>query len=213
LAHLITNAADVATGIAHIVAIDPAMARSHALAGTPAPRRSDPGLAALCRIVIGQQVSTASAKAIEGRFLAEFGPIAPKALAEADEARYRSAGLSAPKIRALRAVGDAILSGALDLDGLAQCSANEAHRQLCAVKGIGPWTADIYLMFALGHADAFAAGDLALQEAMRLIDGARDRLQPDALLRRVETWRPWRAAGALMLWRHYHVAKGRVGMS
>jgi DNA-3-methyladenine glycosylase II len=213
LPRLITSREELSTGIAHIVAVDPAMARSHALAGMPEPRISAPGLDALCRIVIGQQVSTASARAIEARFAAEFGAIRPEALMDADEPRFRRAGLSAPKIRALRAIGEAMLAGALDLDALAGCEADEAHRRLCAVKGVGPWTADIYLMFALGHADAFPAGDLALQEAIRLIDGGAARPKPDALLCRVEPWRPWRAAGALMLWRRYHVAKGLAGIS
>ena len=157
-------------------------------------------------------MSVASARAIESRLLARFAPLDAAALAGAGEEELRACGLSAPKMRTLRACAQAILDGALDLDALADAGADEAHAALTAVKGIGPWTADIYLLFCLGHPDAFPAGDLALQEAARLAFGLKKR--PDA--RRLEAlakvWRPWRAVAARLLWSFYAVAKAREGV-
>ncbi len=209
---IIASLADVATGVAHVCSVDPAMARAHAEAGMPPLRRSAPGLPSLIDIIIGQQVSVASAKAIAGRFAVEFPDPAAEELASAEDARFRSAGLSRPKINALRAVGAAILGGRLPLETLAEMPADDARGRLLAIKGIGPWTADLYLMFALGHADAFAPGDLALQEAMRLIDGLAQRPDAKALAGRAALWRPWRAAGARMLWHYYRHVKLRDGV-
>ena len=116
-----------------------------------------------------------------------------------------------PKIRTLRALATAIDEG-LDLDGLAALSADKAHARLTAVKGIGPWTADIYLMFCLGHADAFAAGDLALQEAARLAFDLEARPTARVLAELAERWRPWRGVAARLLFAYYAKTKqGRVG--
>ncbi|MEE2474355.1 DNA-3-methyladenine glycosylase 2 family protein, partial [Pseudomonas aeruginosa] len=121
-------------------------------------------------------------------------------LAAADDEALRACGLSAPKMRTLRAGAQAIVAGELDLDALAGASAEEAHAALTSIKGVGPWTADIYLLFCLGHPDAFPAGDLALQEAARI--AFRMRKRPDA--RKLEAlarkWRPWRAVAARLLW-------------
>jgi DNA-3-methyladenine glycosylase II len=202
---------DIATGIAALSARDPALARAYAESGMPALRRSPEGLASLCDIVIGQQVSVASARAIGARFSALFAPLDADRLALADDAAYRAAGLSQPKIRALRAIGEA-LRGGFDLAGLGALPADEAKAALCAIKGIGPWTADIYLLFALGHADAFAAGDLALQEALRLLEEREARPGAPELLARAESWRPWRGVAARVLWQYYRVRKGRAGL-
>ena len=124
-----------------------------------------PGFAGLARVVVGQQVSVASADAIWARCVAVFPEMTPEAIGRARLPRFRKAGLSAPKIRTLRAVAAACRDG-LDLDGLAALPAEEAHARLTAIKGIGPWTADIYLLFCLGHPDIFPAGDLALRVAV-----------------------------------------------
>lgn len=183
-----------------------------ARAGRPPLRRRAPGFEGLAAIVVSQQVSVASARAIESRLLARFAPLDAAALAGASDDDLRACGLSAPKMRTLRACADEILCGRLDLDALADSDADQAHAALTAVKGIGPWTADIYLLFCLGHPDAFPAGDLALQEAARLAFGLKKR--PDA--RRLEalakSWRPWRAVAARLLWSFYAVAKSRDGV-
>jgi DNA-3-methyladenine glycosylase II len=209
---IITSIDDLATGIAHITAHDEAMRAAHAIAGIPPFRHSAPGLMALIRIIIGQQVSVASARAIEKRFETVFPALDAALLGSATEGDFRKAGLSAPKIRTMQALAKAILDQMIDLDALATMPGDDAHKTLCSIKGIGPWTADLYLMFCLGHADAFPAGDLAIQEAMRLVDKKDERPNAKALLARVESWRPWRAVGAHMLWQHYAVMKKREGV-
>jgi len=196
-------------GLAELVARDPAIARAVAEGSVPTLRRRPEGLAGLAWIVIGQQVSVASAEAIFERFEAAFPEMCAERLRDADEATFRAAGLSGPKIRTLRAVADAIATGALPLDALGGMPADEAHAALVAVHGIGPWTADIYLLFCLGHADAFAAGDLALQEGARLVLGLPDRPSAKALAAIAEAWRPWRGVAAKVLWAHYRRATGR----
>lgn len=196
-------------GLAELIARDPAIARAVAEGSVPTLRRRPEGLEGLAWIVIGQQVSVASAEAIYGRFKAAFPDMRAERLREADEAAFRAAGLSGPKIRTLRAVADAVASGALRLDALGAMPADDAHAALVAVHGIGPWTADIYLLFCLGHADAFAAGDLALQEGARLVHGLAERPSAKALTAMAEAWRPWRGVAAKVLWAHYRRATGR----
>ena len=101
------------------------------------------------------------------------------------------------------------MTGKLDLAGLADLPADDVHVALTAVHGIGPWTADIYLLFCLGHADAWPAGDLALQEAARLMLGLQQRPDARAMQPLAEPWRPWRGAAACLLWHYYGAAKGR----
>src|SRR6202012_812680 len=134
------------------------------LTGMPALRRRDPGYTGLAMIVCGQQLSTASAAAIWGRLSAAFNPFDPAAILRARPARLARLGLSAPKIRALKAIARAVDRGELPLAALADGAADDAHAALTAIHGIGPWTADIYLLACLGHADAWPAGELAPPE-------------------------------------------------
>lgn len=177
----------------------------------PRLRKRDPGFAGLAAIVVSQQVSTASAKAIWGRVSERFPALDAPTLRGADDEALRACGLSAPKIRTLRAVSEAIARGDLPLDDLAALDADAAHEALVAVKGIGPWTADIYLLFCLGHPDAFAAGDLALQEGARLAYTLDTRPKPAELLTLADQWRPWRGVAAKVLWAYYGVQTGRGG--
>jgi DNA-3-methyladenine glycosylase II len=184
-----------------------------AIGGPPPLRRREPGFAGLAAIIVSQQVSVASAKAIFDRLEQRIAPLEASRLAEATEDDLRACGLSTPKVRALRAVAQAVAEGGLDLAGLAALDAEAARQALVAVKGVGPWTADIFLLFCLGHPDAFPAGDLALQEAARL--ALRLRRRPDAarLERIAERWRPWRAVAARMLWAYYRSVKRRSGVA
>jgi DNA-3-methyladenine glycosylase II len=155
----IATEADIARGVSALEARCEVMRRSIVpLAGQPPLRRSRAGFDGLAWIIVGQQVSVASANAIWSRVETAFPERTPGAFLAADDARMRGAGLSAPKIRTLRAISAAIDGGSLDLDALADMEADAAKERLVAVKGIGPWTADIYLMFCLGHPDAFAPG-------------------------------------------------------
>jgi DNA-3-methyladenine glycosylase II len=209
--HRIETEADVAAGLDALLAADPRLHALAAIAGAVPLRRRPGGFEGLARIVVSQQLSTASAAAIWGRLAAAFDPFTPQALIRARADRLARLGLSAPKIRALKEIAKAIVGGALDCDGLADLPADAAHRTLCAVYGIGPWTADIYLLFCLGHADAWPAGDLALQEAARL--GLALPARPDAreCAQLAEPWRPWRGVAARLLWAYYRVVKQRDG--
>src|SRR6266545_3322232 len=119
------------------------------------------------------------------------------------------AGLSAPKIRTLKAIAKAIDRGEIDLAALADRPADEAHAALTALHGIGPWTADIYLLFCLGHPDAWPAGDLALQEAVRLAFALKARPSSREMQPLADGWRPWRGVAARVLWSYYRVVRRR----
>ena len=183
------------------------------IGGPPPLRRREPGFAGLAAIIVSQQVSVASANAILGRLEARIAPLDAARLAAATEDELRGCGLSAPKIRALRALAEAVAEGALDLAGLSSLDAEDAHAKLVAVKGVGPWTADIFLLFCLGHPDAFPAGDLALQEAAKLALELKRRPDAARLERIAERWRPWRGVAARMLWAYYRRVKERSGMA
>lgn len=192
--------------------IDPAMAEIMQLAGPPPLRKSDPGFRGMARIIVGQQVSVASAAAIWKRTCDTLDPLSPARILAATDEELRACGLSAPKMRTLRAIAEAVSSGTLPLDDLHLMEADAAHQTMVQVKGIGPWTADIYLLFCLGHPDAFPSGDLALQEAVRIAYRKRKRPDAKALATFAERWRPVRGAAALALWAYYKVAKSREGV-
>jgi DNA-3-methyladenine glycosylase II len=177
----------------------------------PILRKRTPGFEGLAWVVVGQQVSTASAAAIWSRLSRRFAPVDAATVLAASDEDLRSVGLSGAKIRALRAAAAAVADGRLQLDRLQELPADEAHRALVAVKGIGPWTADVYLLFCLGHADAFPAGDLALQEAARAALGLDRRPDAKAMTALAEDWRPWRGVAAKILWAHYRILKAREG--
>ena len=174
-------------------------------------RRRPGGFAGLASIIVSQQLSTASANAIWTRLAAQLDPFEPAAVRRARPIRLARAGLSAAKIRALKAIAKAVDGGTLDLAGLVDRPADDAHRTLIEVHGIGPWTADIYLLFCLGHADTWPAGDLALQEATRLLLALKTRPTSKEMGPLAESWRPWRGAAACMLWSYYRSAKQRDG--
>jgi DNA-3-methyladenine glycosylase II len=184
-----------------------------AIGGPPPLRRREAGFAGLAAIIMAQQVSTASATAIFARLQARIVPLEAPEIARATEEDLRACGLSNAKIRALRALAQAIVEGGLDLKGLGSLDAEDAHKALVAVKGVGPWTADIFLLFCLGHPDAFPAGDLALQEAARLALNLKRRPDAARLERIAERWRPLRGVAARMLWAYYRGVKARSGMA
>ncbi|TCT10737.1 DNA-3-methyladenine glycosylase II [Tepidamorphus gemmatus] len=192
---------------------DDLIARLRAAVDPPVLRRYPAGLAGLARIVVGQQVSTASAEAIWTRLSAQVDPLDPAAWRQTGEAALRAAGLSRPKIGTLMALADAIASGGLDLGRLDRLDAETARAELCRIRGIGPWTAEVYLMFCLGHADSWPAGDVALQHAAAVAIGLPGRPDARALARLGERWRPWRSAAAHLLWAYYRALRGRAGVS
>ena len=202
---------DLADTLAQLVAADPRLAPVLEKAGEPALRRGEPGFSGLARIICGQQLSTASAGAIWARLKDAFDPFHHDALRRARADRLGRLGLSAAKIKSIKAIATEIAKGNLDLDHVAQSDADTAHQRLIAMHGIGPWTADIYLLFCLGHADAWPAGDLALQEAARIAFGLEARPTTKEMIAIGDAWRPFRGVAAHLLWAYYHVVKRREG--
>lgn len=204
---LIETEADLAEGAAHLAAVCPVWARVlPELGPLPLRRRSD-GFEAIASAVVSQQISTAAAGAIWDR-MAAAGLLAPEAIVAADEETLRAAGLSRPKARYLKGIAGA----GLDWQGLRALPDDQAIAALIALPGIGVWTAEIYLKFALGRADVLAAGDLALQEAARIMYRLAERPGPAALREMARPWQPWRAVAARGLWAYYRLAKGREGI-
>jgi DNA-3-methyladenine glycosylase II len=204
---IIHSDACVAEGAAWLAARDPGFARALPLVGPLPLRREADGFAALLRAIVGQQVSVASARAIWGR-LEGAGLTEPAALARAPDEDLRALGLSRQKAR----YGRALAAAGIDFAALRAAPDAEVVRTLVAVPGIGVWTAEIYAMFALGRADVFAPGDLALQEAARVLYGLEKRPTDKALRAMAEAWSPWRSVAARILWAYYRVAKDREGV-
>jgi DNA-3-methyladenine glycosylase II len=179
----------------------------------PTLRRRPAGFRGLAAIIVAQQVSTASATAILSRLVDRFPVLSPDTILAASDGLLREVGLSAPKIRTIRATAEACLSGALLLDTLGTLPAEEAEEALTSVVGIGPWTAEVYRLFCLGDADALPAGDLALQEAARSPYQLTTRPGRSEFIALAERWRPFRGAAAHLLWAHYRRLKGRAGIA
>ncbi|WP_371153384.1 DNA-3-methyladenine glycosylase [Jannaschia sp. 2305UL9-9] len=197
---------DVAEGAAWLAARDPRFAHALTLTGPLPLRRRDDGFGALFAAIVGQQVSVASARAILGRCEAA-GLHAPDGTACATEEEMRACGLSRQKIRYAKALAEADI----DYVALRTAPTDEVVTTLTAVPGIGTWTAEIYAMFSLGHADVFAHGDLALQEGARMLFGLDARPKERAMRTMAADWSPWRAVAARLLWAYYAVEKQREG--
>lgn len=203
---IIMGEADIAEGVAALRALCPVMRQVHDVAGPPPLRRREDGFEGLCRIIVAQQLSVASAAAIWSRTAGLVAPFTHERLLALSDAELAGAGLSRPKLRTLRAIASACAAG-LDFEALREASDAAVHAALTQVSGIGPWTADIYLMFCLGRADAWAPGDLALQIAAQQAFGLRERPDKEELSELAERWRPWRAVAARLLWSYYAVVK------
>ena len=204
--------ADIQEGLARLAQLDPRFVPVIAAAGPIPLRRHAPGFSGLANIIVSQQLSVASANAIWTKTQRNLGDICPAAILGADDPALRACGLSAPKMRTLRALAEAAHAGTLPVDTLHTMSADAAIASLTAVKGVGPWTAEIYLMFYAGLADVFAAGDLALQESARIAFSLLERPSARQISAMAEAWSPWRAVAARLLWAYYRVAKSREGV-
>jgi len=208
--HIHTEA-DLDTALTDLITADPRLAAVLATAGRPPLRRREGGFAGLAAIVCAQQLSTASAGAIWGRLTQLSEPFDHATVLRARSDRLKRVGLSAPKIRTLKAIAKAVDHGDIDLAALVNMPADAAHERLTKLHGIGPWTADIYLLSCLGHADAWPGGDLALQEAMRIAFAMKRRPTTKEMGPLADVWRPWRAVAARLLWTYYRAVKGRDG--
>jgi len=198
---------DVAEGAAHLAAVCPRMAQAYAQTGALPLRRSEDGFTRLLSAIVSQQVSVASANAIWGRVEAAGYADAQTIRAVSDD-DLRAVGLSRQKARYARALAEA----EIDYAALRDASDDEVIATLTQVPGIGVWTAEIYAMFSLGRADVFAPGDLALQEAARILYDLPERPKPRAFREMAQAWSPWRSVAARLLWAYYRVAKDREGI-
>ena len=208
----LNSQSDLEDAIHALLKTDPRLQPVFAVAGMPTLRRREPGFMGLAHIVCGQQLSTASAAAIWARLSAAFDPFHPDAIRRARADRLGRLGLSAAKIKTLKNLAREIAAQRLNLDVLANEDADAAHHTLVSLHGIGPWTADLYLLFCLGHGDAWPAGDLAVQEAVKIGLGLKTRPTVKEMAPLAEPWRPLRGAAAHLWWSYYRALKKREGV-
>lgn len=197
----------VAEGAEWLAARSPEFGRAYEMTGRLPLRRTDDGFHRLLSAIVSQQVSVAAATSIWNRVEAA-GMTDPAKVAIATEEDLRACGLSRQKVKYAQALARA----GIDYMALREAPLDQVIATLTAVSGIGIWTAEIYAMFALGRADVFAPGDLALQEAARLLFGLEERPKEKALRSMAEDWSPWRAVAARLLWAYYKVEKEREGI-
>lgn len=204
---IIETAEDVAEGAAHLARIEPRFARALERTGPLPLRRRPDGFAPLLSAIVSQQVSTAAARAIWARIEA-LGPVEAAQIATCSDEDLRACGLSRQKIAYARAIA----GSGLDFMALRTLPDAEVVARLVQVKGIGVWTAEIYAMFALGRADVFAPGDLALRDAAQKLFNLPARPSERALRDMASAWSPWRAVAARLLWEYYRVVNQRDGV-
>ncbi len=198
---------DVEEGAEYLAAICPRMAHARSLTGPLPLRRKPDGFAELLSAIVSQQVSTASAAAIWGR-MKQANLTGPRKIMAASDDDLRGVGLSRQKIRYARALSEKGIKYNL----LRDAPTADVIATLVDVPGIGTWTAEIYAMFSLGRADVFAHGDLALQEAARVLYDLDERPKEKAMREMAEAWSPWRSVAARILWAYYRVDKNREGV-
>lgn len=203
LIRFIESDIDLMEGTAHLAGICPVMAQLAVDVQLPPLRRSKGGFAGLLSIVLAQQLSVAAADTIEKRLITKLKKITPETILKARSNTLRSCGLSGAKVKTLKALATAVKSGELNFRKLDNSEPEIAREMLTRVSGIGPWTSDIYIMFTLGHADGFAPGDLALQEAARIAYGWKKRPDVVKLEKHSRLWSPWRGVAARLLWARY----------
>jgi DNA-3-methyladenine glycosylase II len=196
--------------VAELVARDPQLEAVVAEYGVPPVWRREPGFATLVLLILEQQVSLASAKACFDRLAALIGPVEPELVLTLDDETLRGVGFSRQKTRYVRVLATAVREGELDLEGLGSLEEEEARNALVALPGIGPWTADVYLLACLGSPDVWPVGDVALQAAAQRVKGLETRPTAGELDGLGEAWRPFRSVAAQLLWHRYLGDAGRL---
>jgi DNA-3-methyladenine glycosylase II len=182
---------------------DEDLARIVSIYGPPPLWERQPGFPTLIHMILEQQVSLASAKAAFNRLVEAVNPLTPEGFLALDDETLKQIGFSRQKTGYGRALAQAILDTSLDLDGLEAMEDEDARVQLLKIKGIGAWTADVYLLMALGRPDIWPRGDLALEVAIQRVKGLAKRPTPDEARQISESWRPWRSVAARILWYDY----------
>ena len=199
----ITGEQDIQNGLETLLAIDPRLVPIAECAGPVPLRLRQPGFAGLAEIITSQQVSKASAAAMYARLENLLNPFSADNLLRRGEAPMIEAGLSRAKQSTLLLVASAMENDGLDLTALCEIPAIDAQRQLTAVKGIGPWTAEVFLLFCAGHPDIFPAGDVALQHALGHALGLAERPTEKEVRKLVQNWSPHRGIAARLFWAYY----------
>lgn len=195
--------ADFERALSELAEADPALARIGAEFGPPPRRRRDQGFATVVLLILEQQVSLASADATFARLSAAAGVVEPDRILALGEEKLRQAGLSRQKARYVEGLAHAVAAGTIDFRRIARSDDQTARDALVALKGIGTWTADIYLLSALQRPDIWPARDLALQVAAHEIKALDARPDEATLVEIGEAWRPWRSVAARLLWHYY----------
>jgi DNA-3-methyladenine glycosylase II len=193
----------ISEALRYLAAVDADLAYLHLQLGAPPLWPREPGFPTLIHIVLEQQVSLASAQATFNRLVAATNPLTPSRLLELDDETLRTVGFSRQKAAYARQLALALIESRLDLERIAQMEDGAARHTLISLKGIGPWTADIYLLMALRRPDVWPAGDLALQIALQQIKELPTRPTPVEMEELAAPWRPWRAVAARLLWHYY----------
>ena len=201
---------ELAASLEALFHADPDLRRARQVAGALPDRRRPPGLKTLMKLIVDQQVSLASAAAIWTRVEAGTVPFTATRFLQLDDTALKGMGLSRPKMRYMRALSADIADGSLPLERLDTLPDDDAMAALTAVTGIGRWTAEVYLLFALNRPDIFPSGDLALQVAVQDLKGLQQRPGDRALREMAEAWRPHRGVAARLLWRYYGIVRKRA---
>lgn len=202
------DTATLTEGLEALSRVDSDIARALEEAGPPSMRGREPGFEALLSAIVSQQISKAAAQTVWDRLAIAANPLSPETVLALSDDDLRAAGLSRQKANYARGLAEAVFTGAIDLDGLPSLHDEAVIEQLVSLKGIGRWSAEIYLLFALGRADAFPADDLALMIGAQRLKRLDERPNRTVLMEIAEAWRPWRGPAALLLW-HYYAATGR----
>ena len=188
----------------HLATTDPALARAYDVVGIPVWRANAPSYALLGRMISHQQISLSAAAAIWSRVEALLGDVTAETLLEADPKAVRACGMSRPKVAHLTSIAEAMVSGQLNLARVCTAPLDEARQALLSVKGIGPWTAELFLLYAAGAMDAFPTADVGLMEAHKRLGRYDIRMDSKAFTAHAELWRPWRGVAAHLLWGWLH---------
>lgn len=208
---IIRNEADIQTGLGELLRLDPRLIPIAEIAGPLPLRLATPGFAGLASIIVSQMVSRASADAIWRRIEAA-GPVTAQAYAALAPDIIATFGLSRAKASTLTSLSQAVLSGAIDLDGICVIEGEEALRQLVSLPGIGPWTAEVYLMFCAGHADIFPGRDVALQTSVGRAFAMEVRPSSRQLVETARSWSPYRSIAARLFWAYYAATMRREAL-
>lgn len=187
---------------------DKALARAYEERGVPEWRTGACEFASLARMIAYQQVSTKAGAAIWGRVEALCTPLSADAILATEDDALRGAGLSRPKVKYVKAIAEAVDKGALCFQALPTLPRAEAVSALTAIKGIGPWSAEIFMMYATGDLDAFPPGDVGLMESYRLLAGHEERHEAKAFTALADAWSPWRGVATHLLWAWFNHQRG-----